>query len=309
MAKKIDHDRLFKELLMTFFVEFIALFFPTLIEYLERDSIEFLDKEIFTDITEGEKHEADLIARCRFRGEETFFLIHTEPQSTRRVNFARRMFIYFSRLVEKYGLPVYSIALFSYDKPKTEEKNQFVMEFPDHKALEFNFKTIQLNRLNWRDFLKQENPIASALMAKMGFKKEERVLVKAECLRMIVRLKLDPARTQLLSGFVDTYLRLREEEKRQFNKELEKLPTKERKGVMEITTSWKEEGIQIGLQQASTSIVLRLLKKRFTKLTKKSETQIQKLSTDKLQDLSEALLDFRDKKDLEMWLNNVSNKN
>ena len=50
----IDHDRLFKELLTTFFVEFLELFFPEVAAYLEPDSLEFLDKEVFTDVTSGE---------------------------------------------------------------------------------------------------------------------------------------------------------------------------------------------------------------------------------------------------------------
>jgi hypothetical protein len=79
-----------------FFVEFIELFLPNVSKYLERDSIEFIDKEIFTDVTAGKKHEADLIAKCRFRGLQSFFLIHTETQSKRQPDFARRMFIYFS---------------------------------------------------------------------------------------------------------------------------------------------------------------------------------------------------------------------
>ena len=32
--------------------------------------------------------------------------------------------------------------------------------------------------------------------------------VKLECLRLLATLRLDPARMQLISGFVDTYLRL-----------------------------------------------------------------------------------------------------
>lgn len=35
----VDHDRLFKELISTFFVEFIELFLPQILEYLEADSI------------------------------------------------------------------------------------------------------------------------------------------------------------------------------------------------------------------------------------------------------------------------------
>jgi len=49
----IDHDRLFKELLTAFFWEFIDLFLPEVAVYLDRDSITFVDKEIFTDITMG----------------------------------------------------------------------------------------------------------------------------------------------------------------------------------------------------------------------------------------------------------------
>jgi hypothetical protein len=81
---KIDHDRLFKELLTTFFVDFIRLFLPEVYKYLETDSIEFIDKEIFTDVTSGEKREADLIVKCHFLGRETFFLIHLEHQSKRQ---------------------------------------------------------------------------------------------------------------------------------------------------------------------------------------------------------------------------------
>ncbi|BCU13831.1 hypothetical protein OA58_10930 [Microcystis aeruginosa NIES-88] len=41
MTNNIDHDRLFKELISTFFVEFIELFFPQVMDYLDRDSITF----------------------------------------------------------------------------------------------------------------------------------------------------------------------------------------------------------------------------------------------------------------------------
>jgi len=87
---KIDHDRLFKEVLTTFFVEFIELFFPDVRRHLNVKSIQFMDKEIFTDITSGEKREADLIVKCRFLGRESFFLIHTEHQSKREKDFCAK---------------------------------------------------------------------------------------------------------------------------------------------------------------------------------------------------------------------------
>jgi hypothetical protein len=121
----MDHDRLFKELVTTFFVEFLELFFPEMTPYLDCDSIEFLDKEVFTDVTRGERHEVDLIAKARFRDELSFFLIHVESQAQPQTQFARRMFCYFARLHEQHGLPVYPIAVFSYDQPRRSQPNKY----------------------------------------------------------------------------------------------------------------------------------------------------------------------------------------
>ena len=63
----IDHDRLFKELLTNFFPEFIELFFSDVSNEWERDSIEFLPQEVFTDVTEGERKVVDLIVRASLR--------------------------------------------------------------------------------------------------------------------------------------------------------------------------------------------------------------------------------------------------
>ena len=176
--QKINHDRLFKELLSTFFLEFIELFFPEIVNDLDPKSLQLLDKEVFTDVTSGEEHEADLVAQVRFQGKDSFFLIHIEVQSSSQSEFSRRMFRYFARLYEKYYLPIYPIALFSYEQPKRQEPNTHQVEFTDLKVLEFNYRVIQLNRLNWRDFIRQENPVAAALMAKMQIQPEERAQVK-----------------------------------------------------------------------------------------------------------------------------------
>lgn len=143
----IDHDRLFKELLTTFFWEFIELFFPAITTYLERDTITFLDKELFTDVTSGDRREVDLLAKAKFREQETFFLIHCEHQSQSQTDFGRRMFYYFARLSEKYALPVYPIVIFSYDTPQRSEPTSHQVSFPDKTILEFNYSVIQLNRL------------------------------------------------------------------------------------------------------------------------------------------------------------------
>ncbi|CCI14543.1 hypothetical protein MICAE_3030002 [Microcystis aeruginosa PCC 9806] len=66
---------------------------------------------------------------------------------------------------------------------------------------------MQLNRLNWRDFLNQPNPVASALMARMNIAEKERAKVKAECLRLLITLRLDSARMQLISVLPNLHCR------------------------------------------------------------------------------------------------------
>ncbi len=100
----IDHDQLFKKLLSNFFPEFIELFFPDISGEWERNSIEFLPQEVFTDVTQGEKKIIDLLVRAKFKNQDALFIIHTEHQSSPQANFNERMFVYFARLHEKYAL-------------------------------------------------------------------------------------------------------------------------------------------------------------------------------------------------------------
>ncbi|KZL48779.1 DUF4351 domain-containing protein [Nodularia spumigena] len=301
----IDHDRLFKELLTTFFVEFLELFLPEVLTYLERDSIEFLDKEVFTDVTAGERYEADLIVKAKFLGQDSCFLIHVENQSSKQASFDKRMFRYFSRLYEKFDIPVYPIVLLSYDSPKTPETNVHQVAFPHKVILQFNYDVIQLNQLNWRDFLRQKNPVATALMAKMNIAPAERRQVKFECLRLLATLKLDPARMRLISGFIDTYLRLSPQEQELLQADIATIEPRQQEEVMEIVTSWMEEGIEQGKEQATLSLVMRLLPRRVGTLTPELEARVQQLSLTQLEDLSVALLDFSSVEDLTVWLEQI----
>jgi hypothetical protein len=278
-------------------------------DYLDRNSITFLDKEVFTDVTEGERHESDLVAQVKFRGKESFFLIHVEAQESSRKWFNRRMFTYFARFHEKFVLPIYPIVIFSYSKPKREAISQYVVDFTDFKVLEFNYQVVQLNRLNWRDFLNQPNPVASALMAKMNIAEKERAKVKAECLRLLITLRLDPARMQLISGFIDTYLNLNPVEERQFQEEISTFSQPVQEGVMQITTSWMRQGIELGIEQGierEKTLILRQLKRKLGEINPSLETKIMELSIDDVEALAEALFDFSTVKDLISWLNTLT---
>jgi hypothetical protein len=307
MTDTIDHDQLFKELLSTFFVEFIELFLPNVAEIMDRDSITFLPQEYFTDLITGDRKIIDLLAKVRLRNQEAseqeaFFLIHLENQSFSEADFAQRVFFYFAKLHQEYRLPIYPVVIFSFDQPKRPEVSQYQVTLADQEILRFNFTAIQLNQLSWRDFLNQPNPIAAALMAKMQIQPSDRPKVKAECLRLLATLKLDPARTRLISGFVDTYLTLNVTEEQTFQTELDKMGLNKEERVMEIVTSW----MRTGMRNEAEKLVLRQLNRRFGPIETEIEQQIQALSIDRVEDLSDALLDFSDRSQLVVWLEQTS---
>ena len=302
----MDHDQLFKQLISTFFVEFLELFFPEVVAYMDTSAIEFLDKEFFTDVVEGDEYEGDLVVKTRFRDTGAFFLIHNENQNQAQSWFEERMFLYFSFLYWKHRLPVYPIAVLSFDSPVKVQPETFDIQFPDLKVNQFRYRVVQLNRLNWRDFVNRPNPVAAALMAKMNIPQAERPRAKAQCLRLLVTLKLDRAKMKLISGFIDRYLRLDQDELVQFQQEVGTLEPGDKEKVMELTTSWKEEGIQQGIQQGAhlgeKHLVCKQLKRRVGDLPLKMTEQIDHLTLDQIEALGEALLDFQSLADLEAWL-------
>lgn len=216
----IDHDGLFKELLTTYFREFLELFAPQIFEYADPTSLTLAGTETVQDSHETGLRRADLVVKVDFHGgEQAFFLIHVEVQSQPQIDFAKRMFHYFSRLHQMYDAPVYPIALLAFDARARDEPDEFTVTFPDRDVLRFEFLKIYLRKLNWRGFLGRKNPVAAALMAKMGYTKAERAQVKVECLRLLATLRLDPDKTRLIGRFIEAYLTLDESEVHEYNED------------------------------------------------------------------------------------------
>jgi Domain of unknown function (DUF4351) len=240
--------------------------------------------------------------------------VHVENQAQLQADFARRMFRYFARIHEKHALPVYPIALFSHQAPRIEP-NEYVVAFPDWQVLRFAFRSIQLQHLRWRDYMRRRNPVAAALMARMGMEQGERARVKLECLRLLTTLQLDRARQRLIGGFVDTYLRLEPAEALQFTHQADRvLDHVEKEKIMELTTSWKEEGRAEGKAEGRAEgrvegearVVLRQLQRRCGPLPLPLQERVGGLSSDQLENLAEALLDFTSTAELEKWLSELA---
>lgn len=129
-----------------------------------------------------------------------------------------------------------------------------------------------------RDFLTQPNPVAAALMAKMNIPTEERPFVKAECLRLLATLKLDPARMQLISGFVDTYLRLDTTEEQVFQAAIDTMGLTEQEEIIEIVTSWEQKAAQKTREEIALNLLQRgMIVPEIAQITGLSVEQVQQL--------------------------------
>jgi len=80
----------------------MRLFFPVAHLAIDFKYLKFLQQEIYTDITAGEKYVVDVLVETKLKRESGLILVHVEPQAYQQKDFNERMFIYFSRLYEKY---------------------------------------------------------------------------------------------------------------------------------------------------------------------------------------------------------------
>ena len=63
----MDHDQRFKKLIQVFFREFLLLFFAAWAERLDCTAVEWLEKEVFPDPPEGQRHILDLVGKLPTR--------------------------------------------------------------------------------------------------------------------------------------------------------------------------------------------------------------------------------------------------
>jgi Domain of unknown function (DUF4351) len=106
---------------------------------------------------------------------------------------------------------------------------------------------------------------------------------------------------------VDSYLNLDRLEEVEFEREVASIKKEsEKEQVMQIVTSWMEQGIEQGRveggKEEALRLVSRVLIRRVGELDAKANEQLQQLSVIQLEDLLDAALDFTAIDNLEAWL-------
>jgi len=90
-----SHDKIFKTLFRTFLKDLIELVHPGLASVLDLDHPKFLEQETLTELPEGERSLADLVAEVSARvAEALMVLIHVEVEGKFRKLIDERMWRY-----------------------------------------------------------------------------------------------------------------------------------------------------------------------------------------------------------------------
>jgi predicted transposase YdaD len=296
----------------------LALFAPDLAEQIMPMSWSFLDKEHFVDLIDPDRREADLLIQVQFmqqatrakhRSDHLTILIHLEHQAQEDPHLDRRMFHYFARFYDRYGHAIAPIALCSYHSPRRQAPQQHQVQIGDRQIINFQYQVVQLNHLDWRNFVQVANPVAAALMARMQVKSQDYWRVKAACLRLIAGLNLNSYQQRFISQFVDIYLPLNTSQTQLFQQEVASFQPHEQEVIMTNITSWEQkgraEGRVEGRVEGQREIVTYLLTRIIGPLPEPITHQIALLSPIQLTNLADQLLgNITSLEQLQLWLDN-----
>jgi len=306
----MDHDQRFKQLLTTFFPEFLQLFFPQWADRFDLGRVAWLDKEAFTDPPRGERRFLDLVARVSVRlpsqgeaGESTewLVLIHIEIEAEDRVApLRRRMFDYWHALRQKHDLPVLSIGFYLGVGLDGLGWDEYREEFWGEEVVRFRYPNIGLPALDGEDYLRRGNPLAVALSALMRLPPERRLELGEEAWHRL-QSEQNELRRYLLRECVAAYLPRDEAEVQVFEQRLLCSDDPgERTMTVHLFDHIRErgrlEGLQQGLQQGQEAgrlegqrlALLRVLEKKFGPLTEATRQQVAAVSAERLPELLDA---------------------
>lgn len=274
-----NYDESWKTAIEQYFEKFIAFFFPEAHSCIAWErGYEFLDKEfqqIVRDAEVGTRFVDKLLKVWLIEGEEAWLLLHIELQSQTDSGFAKRMFIYHYRIVDRYDREVVSLAILGDEQPNWRPQEYGYGRWGCEMRL--RFPIIKLLDYTWESLEASDNPFAVVVMAHRKTQDttqaaSERLKWKLRLIKGLYRRGYD--RQDIINIFLvlDSMMRLPEplevtfrDEIRQFEEEnqMSYISSLERIGRQEGLQQGIQQGIQQGQQEKAKNLIQSLLKSRF----------------------------------------------
>jgi hypothetical protein len=305
-----EFDSPWKDILETYFQDFIWFFFPQIHEDIDWSrGYDFLDQElhqVVRDAELGKRLTDKLVKVWKLSGEEQWVLVHIEIQNQEERNFSDRMFVYYYRLRDKYNQQVASLAILGDEQAAWRPQPlrhelwgcEVTFRFPVIKLLDYEPR--------WAELERSRNPFAIAVMAHLKTKETRRDAGarkewKFRLTRRLYEQGYERQDILNLFRFLDWLMELPDSLKQAFWVEFEQY---EQERKMRYVTTIERMAIakeREAMLQRQRSLLLRQLTKKLGTLDEAMTNRVMLLSMEASEAFGEALLDFTTLADLETW--------
>lgn len=278
------HDQLAKDLVRTFFQDFLGLAAPDAASRLRLEEASFIDTQSSTDWPAGRRRQMDLLARVPYLGRgRKPVLVHVEIERQARARMGLRMWRYYMQLRLRHELLVVPI-LFNLKGGTPGVCRTLLAEgFDDPETARFRFRVLSVSGCRAEEYLDRPEPLAWALAALMRPGRWSRAEHRMACFRRIADADLPDLQRFLLVNYVETYLQLSGRDAAEYER-LAQRPENREVRAMEMT--WADRMIQKGRLEGRAEavenlrgVVLHLLEQRFGPLPARVRRRVERLRT------------------------------
>lgn len=269
-------DTLWKGILENICDDFLKFFFEDAEKLFDLErGFQFLDKELEqlfpTEEIEAPKFVDKLVKVFTKTGEEDWILVHIEVQGYDDKDFAKRMFTYFYRILDKYGKPVTAIAIFT-DANRKFHPGVYEYKYLGSKII-YEFNTYKIIEQDETALIANENPFAivvlTVLLALKKKKLDDENLfdLKYSLAKNLLKRKISKKKIDDLLIFLQRYITFADQGYNvKFDKEIGALTGNQKSmGIREMVLDkakkeGEKEGRLLGLEEGAEKATISFIK-------------------------------------------------
>jgi hypothetical protein len=257
---RADYDSLWKEALDRYFERCIAFFFSHIHAEIDWSrGYEMLDKElqpIVRRAQHGRRHVDKLVKVYLKTGEERWVLLHIEVQASPEGEFPERMYVYNTRLFDRYGREVISLAILADDDPAWRPSRYEYARWGFRAGIEFPVVKLLDYAPKYQELEADPNPFAVVVLAHLKAletrrRPAERYAWKTRLVKGLYERGMGPEDVRRLFHFIDWVMELPEPMDHRFWDEIDAYQVEKRMPFINIAERvGMEKGLLRGIEVA-----------------------------------------------------------
>lgn len=303
-------DTPWKQILESYFPQFMAFFFPEAFSMIDwSKGFDFLDSELQQVTLEAEtgKRIVDKLVKVYLRnGQEEWLLLHIEIQNQKEADFSERVYIYSTRLFDKFRRAVASFAVLGDTDPHWRPQSFHQEALGSRHDFAFQIAKLVDYKQSLNELAASDNPFAIVVQAHLAAQATKgkasqgrRRQRKYRLTTMLYERGWSQQEIIDLYRFIDWVLTLPLELEEAFRDDLE---TYEREKNMPYISAIERMGEARGETKGKIELISLLLAHQVGEISVGTAEEIKKIPIEHLDRLALDLRDFKSIVDLTNWL-------